>query len=82
MYALQWENRYILKLHSISYEGLATGIAEALQGMNSHSWFQSIIQSSLSGHIYCYVQVMSVSTNHQTPNETDGHCLSSFVLKK
>jgi hypothetical protein len=46
--ALPWKiNTFRSKLPGISYEVLAKGIADALQGMDPRSWLQSIMHSLL-----------------------------------
>jgi hypothetical protein len=44
-------NTFRSKLPGISYEGLAKGIADALQGMDPRSWLQSIMHSLLGDGI-------------------------------
>jgi hypothetical protein len=44
-------NTFKSKLPGISYEGLAKGIADALQGMDLRSWLQSIMHSLLGASI-------------------------------
>jgi type IV secretory pathway VirB2 component (pilin) len=44
-------NTFKSKLPAISYEVLAKGIADALQGMDPRSWLQSIMHSVLGANI-------------------------------
>jgi hypothetical protein len=44
-------NTFRSKLPGISYEALAKGIADALQGMDPRSWLQSIMHSLLGASI-------------------------------